>query len=190
MRHLNSVNKLNRTAEHRGAMLANLAMSVLDKERVITTVAKAKAVRGVVERLITFSKRGGLNSIRIAAKTVQDKAILKKLFSDIGPSYKTREGGYTRILHLGERAGDNAQTCILELTGRNSEETARKRKKKHKAAAVTPDVAAKPETAAPAEKTSSESVSGADAKSEKAKAAPKRKKKTETKTDDSAGDKK
>jgi len=189
MRHLNSVNKLNRTAEHRGAMLANLAMSVLDKERVITTVAKAKAVRGVVERLITFSKKGGLNSIRVAAKTVTDKAILKKLFSDIGPSYKTREGGYTRILHLGERPGDNAQTCILELTGRNSEETARKRKKKHKAAETTPDVAAKQETA-PAEKTSAETAGGAESKSEKAKAAPKRKKKAETKTDDSAGDKK
>ncbi len=120
-------------------MLANLSMAVLDKERVVTTVAKAKAVRSAVDRLITFSKRGGLNSIRIAAKTVTDKDILHKLFSDIGPSYKTREGGYTRILKLGQRWGDNAQTCILELTGRNSGETARKRKKKRKADGETPE---------------------------------------------------
>jgi large subunit ribosomal protein L17 len=195
MRHLNSVNKLNRTAEHRGAMLANLAMSVLDKERVITTLAKAKAARGTIERLITFAKKGGLNSMRVAAKTVQDKDILKKLFSDIGPSYKTREGGYTRILKLGRRAGDDALTCILELTGRNSGETARMRKKRRKAAEKTPE-AATPAKEAPAlqEKPAAEAAEkksekpAAEPKAEKPKAAPKKKKKTEPKADDSAKD--
>jgi large subunit ribosomal protein L17 len=133
MRHLNSVNKLNKTASHRHAMLANLAMSILDKERVITTLAKAKVVRGVVERLITHAKKGGLHKVRIVAEIVHDKAILNKLFTDIAPSFKDREGGYTRILKLGERPGDNALLCIIELTGRNGQELALARKKKKKA---------------------------------------------------------
>ncbi len=197
MRHLKRGNKLSRTADHRRAMLANLAMSVFDKERVITTVAKAKAVRGVVERLITFAKKGGLNSIRVAAQTVTDKDILKKLFSDIAASYKTREGGYTRILQLGNRWGDNAQTCILELTGRNSGETARKRKKKRKAAGEAPETAPespeKPEqeeNREPGDAKEGSAKPPAVAKKEKPKAAPKKKKKTDTKADDSAEDKK
>jgi len=80
MRHLNSVNKLNKTASHRKAMLSNLSMSILDKEHVITTLAKAKVVRGVVERLITHAKKGGVHSMRIAGKTVRDKTILKNCF--------------------------------------------------------------------------------------------------------------
>jgi|WetSurMetagenome_2_1015567.scaffolds.fasta_scaffold00133_47 large subunit ribosomal protein L17 len=195
MRHLKSGNKLSRTADHRGAMLANLAMAILDKERVVTTVAKAKAVRSVVERLVTFAKRGGLNSIRVAAKTVTDKDILKKLFADIGPSYKTREGGYTRILKLGERWGDNAQTCIIELTGRNSAETAMKRKKKRRASQAAPDgsAAAEPsqetttaeEKNAPAPAQEKKEKASAEPKTEKQKTAPK-KKKSEPKADDSA----
>jgi large subunit ribosomal protein L17 len=132
MRHLKFGNKLSRTASHRHAMLGNLAMSVLDKERVITTVAKAKAVRSVVERLITHARGGGIHLMRVAGRIVTDKTILKKLFDDIGPSYKDRVGGYTRILKLGERPGDNASMCILELTGRNSQELAIARKKKKK----------------------------------------------------------
>jgi large subunit ribosomal protein L17 len=176
-------------------MLANMAMAVLDKERIITTVAKAKVARSVVERLISFAKRGGLNAIRVAAKTVTDKDILKKLFADIGPSYKTREGGYTRILKLGERWGDNAQTCIFELTGRNSGEIARKRKKQRKTEQAAPEGAAaepaqeKPaaeEKAAPAAQKAEKPA--AEPKAEKPKAAP-RKKKPEPKAGDSAKDK-
>jgi large subunit ribosomal protein L17 len=174
MRHLNSVNKLNKTASHRHAMLANLAMSILDKERVITTLAKAKVVRGVVERLITHAKKGGLHKMRIAAETVRDKAILKKLFTDIAPSYKEREGGYTRILKLGERPGDNALECIIELTGRNSQELAIARKKQ---------AAAEPSAAGPVAEAKADATKEADksdeAAKEKSKAAPKRKKKTE-----------
>jgi large subunit ribosomal protein L17 len=187
MRHLNSVNKLNRTASHRKAMLANLAMSVLDKERVITTVAKAKTTRGVVERLITFAKQGGLNSIRVAAKTVTDKDILKKLFSDIGPSYKTREGGYTRILKLGERFGDNAQTCIFELTGRNSEETARNRKKKRKVPGEQPETAKEKSAEPKASETKPES-DDKEKKKGKQKAASKRKKKSDAKAEEAVDD--
>ncbi len=129
MRHLKSGRKLNRTAAHRKAMLGNLAVSILDHERVTTTVAKAKEVRGVVERLITYAKRGGLHNIRQAARTVKDKTVLKKLFDDLGPAYEKREGGYTRIVRVGERKGDHAPTAIIELVGRDGDEP-RKRKKK------------------------------------------------------------
>jgi large subunit ribosomal protein L17 len=129
MRHLVSGRKLNRTASHRKAMLSNLATSLLDKERVATTLAKAKEVRGVVERQITYGKRGTLHAIRLAAKTVKDKTVLKKLFDEIAPGYKEREGGYTRIVKTGERNGDNAPMCIIELVGRNSDDIQRKRKK-------------------------------------------------------------
>lgn len=130
MRHLNSGRKLGRTASHRKAMLANLATSVLDKERVTTTLAKAKEVRGVVERLITYGKKGNLHGIRLAARSVKSKDVLKKLFDDIAPAYKEREGGYTRIIKLGERRGDNAELSIIELVGRAGDEPRRRKKKK------------------------------------------------------------
>src|SRR5690554_1066053 len=133
MRHLVSGRKLNRTASHRRAMLSNLAVSILDKERVTTTLAKAKEVRSVVERLITYRKKGDLNSIRIAARRINDKTVLKKLFDDIAQGYKEREGGYTRIIKINNRKGDNAQMSIIELVGRGTSDAVRKRKKKEKA---------------------------------------------------------
>jgi len=148
MRHLVSGRKLNRTASHRRAMLSNLAISVLDKERVTTTVAKAKEVRGVVERLITYGKKGDLHAIRLAARRVNDERILKKLFEDIAPSYKDRAGGYTRVLKTEDRKGDNAPMAIIELVGRGHNDPVRKRSgvKKKKAAPK----AKKPAAAAPA----------------------------------------
>jgi len=133
MRHLVSGRKLNRTASHRRAMLSNLAISILDKERVTTTLAKAKEVRGVVERLITYGKKGDLHGIRLAARRINDKTVLKKLFDDIAPSYKDREGGYTRIIKINDRKGDNAAMSIIELVGRGSPDPVRKNKKKGKA---------------------------------------------------------
>jgi large subunit ribosomal protein L17 len=118
MRHLRAGRKLNRTASHRKAMLGNMAVSVLDKERITTTLAKAKEVRGLIERLITYGKRDSLHAIRLAGRTVKDKRVLNKLFKDIGPSYKERNGGYLRIVKTGERKGDNALMAILELVGR------------------------------------------------------------------------
>jgi large subunit ribosomal protein L17 len=117
MRHLNSGRKLNRTASHRKAMLSNLATSILDKERVTTTLPKAKEVRGVVDKLITYGKTSSLHSIRLAAKVVNDKTVLKKLFDTLAPIYKDRSGGYTRIYHLSNRKGDNAEMAIIELVG-------------------------------------------------------------------------
>lgn len=142
MRHLKSGRKLNRTASHRKAMLINLAVSLLEKERVQTTVAKAKEVRGVVERLITYGKKGTLHAIRLAAKKIHNKNILKKLFEDIAPGYKDREGGYTRVMKLRNRKGDNSELAIIELVGREGD-VQRKRKKKKKAAVKKTKPAAK-----------------------------------------------
>jgi len=138
MRHLVAGRKLNRTSSHRKAMFSNMAVSILDNERITTTLAKAKEVRSVVERLITYAKRGNLHSIRLAERRIKNKTILKKLFDDIAPSYKEREGGYTRIIKLNERKGDNAPMAIIELTGRGAQDPVRKKKKKVKAKKASP----------------------------------------------------
>jgi len=144
-------------------MLSNLAISILDKERVTTTLAKAKEVRSVVERLITYGKQGGLHAIRMASRRINDKAVLKKLFEDIGPSFKDREGGYTRIIKIDDRKGDNAPMSIIELVGRGGAEAVRKRKKKPKAKAAPQAGATEQvqsaETAAPSEVSSEKSSS-------------------------------
>jgi large subunit ribosomal protein L17 len=111
-------------------MFSNLAVSVLDKERVVTTLIKAKEVRSVIERLVTYGKKGDLHHIRLAARRINNKTILKKLFDDIAPSYKDREGGYTRIIKLDERKGDNTLMSIIELVGRGKPDAIRKNKKK------------------------------------------------------------
>ncbi len=127
MRHLVSGRKLNRSASHRRAMLSNLAMSILDKERVTTTLAKAKEVRGVVERMITYGKKGDLHARRLAACRINDDAVLKKLFDDIAPGYKERNGGYTRVLKTEDRKGDCAPMAIIELVGRGHNDAVRKK---------------------------------------------------------------
>jgi len=145
-------------------MLSNLAVSILDKERVTTTLAKAKEVRSVVERLITYGKQGSLHAVRMAARRINDKAVLKKLFDDIAPSFKEREGGYTRIIKIEDRKGDNAPMSIIELVGRGGAAAAavRKSKKKPKAKSAS-EVAGSAEPSAPsaasasAEKSPSES---------------------------------
>jgi large subunit ribosomal protein L17 len=138
-------------------MLSNLAVSVLDKERVTTTLAKAKEVRGVVERLITYGKKGDLHARRLAATRVNDEAVLKKLFDDIAPGYKDRAGGYTRVLKTEDRKGDNAPMAIIELMGRGHNDPVRKRAPKKKSPARKPVTAktvpaseAAPEAAPPA----------------------------------------
>ncbi len=132
MRHLDRGRKLNRTASHRKAMFSNLAVAILDKERVETTLPKAKEVRGVIERLISYAKQGDLHARRLAARRVNDKAVLRKLFSEIGPHFKDRNGGYVRIIKTNERKGDNTLMAIVELVGMGGADTVRKRKKKKK----------------------------------------------------------
>jgi large subunit ribosomal protein L17 len=139
MRHLVSGRKLNRTASHRRAMLSNLAVSILDNERVTTTLMKAKEVRCVVERLISYGKKADLHHIRLAARRINNKTILKKLFDDIAPSFKDRVGGYTRIIRIDNRKGDNAPMSIIELVGRKGAVAAiRKNKKKTKSSDSAP----------------------------------------------------
>ena len=132
MRHLVKGRKLNRTASHRKAMLSNLAISILAKERVETTLPKAKEVRGVVERLITYAKKGDLHGRRLAARRINDPAVLKKLFDVIAPVYKDRNGGYVRILKTRNRKGDNAGMALVELVAIGGADTVRRRRKKKK----------------------------------------------------------
>ena len=128
MRHNHGYRKLNKTASHRKAMLRNMVTSLFDKERITTTTAKAKEAKRVAERMITFAKKGDLASRRHVAKTVQDPKVLQKLFDDIGPRFESRPGGYTRVLKLGERKGDNAETSILELVGEKDKPRGKKKK--------------------------------------------------------------
>ena len=115
MRHKKKGRKLGRTSAHREAMLANMATSLFDHEKIKTTEPKSKELRRTTEKLITLAKRGDLHARRLAAKKIRDKKILKKLFDDIGPRYVDRNGGYTRIVKLGERFGDCAPMAVIEL---------------------------------------------------------------------------
>ena len=117
MRHRKQGRALSRNASHRRAMLANLATAVLEQEKVKTTTAKAKEARGLVERLITVAKRNDLHARRQVLKTVRNQSVVTKLFDTIAPRFIDRPGGYTRIIHLGQRQGDAAELSILELVG-------------------------------------------------------------------------
>ncbi len=115
MRHNVKGRKLNRTAAHRKMLYRNLITSLFKHERITTTVPKAKEARILAEKMITFAKNGDLHSRRMAARKIMEPAILQKLFAEIGPRYSERSGGYTRIMRLGPRRGDNAELAILEL---------------------------------------------------------------------------
>ena len=119
MRHGNSGRKFARTHEHRKALFANMAASLITHEQIVTTLPKAKDLRPVVEKLITLAKRGDLNSRRNAIAQIRDEAAVKKLFDVIGPRYKDRAGGYTRVLKAGFRFGDNAPIGVIELVDRD-----------------------------------------------------------------------
>jgi large subunit ribosomal protein L17 len=115
MRHQKGVKKLGRNGSHRGALLRNLATELFRHERIRTTEVKAKALRGYAEKLITLGKKGDLSARRLAAKDVQDHDVLRKLFGEIGPRFKERPGGYTRVLKLEHRHGDAAAMALIEL---------------------------------------------------------------------------
>ena len=115
MRHGNANRKLNRTSAHRKAMFRNMASALFLHERIQTTDAKAKSLRPWAEKLITLAKRGDLHARRVAATYLADPAALDKLFGELGARFKTRPGGYTRILKMGTRLGDAAPMSIIEL---------------------------------------------------------------------------
>ncbi len=115
MRHRKDHRKLGRSPSHRRAMLRNLVTSLLEHEEVRTTEAKAKEVRRVAERMITLGKRGTLHARRRALRTIRDRDVAAKVFDTLAERYSDRPGGYTRILKLGPRVGDNADMAIIQL---------------------------------------------------------------------------
>ena len=158
MRHKKKFNHLGRTADHRKAMLANLAISLIMHKRITTTVAKAKALKTYVEPLITRSKDDTTNSRRVVFRYLQNKEALKELFGVISAKVADRPGGYTRIIKLGFRQGDAAQMCFIELVDfdENMAKTATKKKatrrsrKSSKAEAPVADAAESTASEAPA----------------------------------------
>ena len=118
MRHRHGLRKLNRTSSHRLAMLRNMTVSLLRHEAIKTTLPKAKELRKVVEPIITLGKNDTLANKRLAFARLRDREIVQKLFAEIGPRYNARQGGYTRILKMGFRVGDNAPMAYVELVDR------------------------------------------------------------------------
>ncbi len=123
MRHGHGLRKLNRTSEHRLAMLRNMMNSLLTHEVIKTTVPKAKELRRVVEPMITLAKTATVANRRLAFDRLRDRDVVVKLFNELGPRFAARPGGYTRILKMGYRVGDNAPMALVELVDR-AEETA------------------------------------------------------------------
>jgi large subunit ribosomal protein L17 len=144
MRHRQSGKRLGRNTSHRKAMLRNMVTSLLEHEKITTTDVRAKELRPVAEKLITLAKRGDLHARRLASEVVRDRKTVAKLFERIAPRYADRPGGYTRIIKLGHRLGDNAALSMITLV---EEEFAPKPKKK--APRPSPVVKAAPAPAAP-----------------------------------------
>jgi len=119
MRHGLSGRKLNRTSGHRKAMFANMAAALIKHEQIKTTLPKAKDLRPIVEKLITLGKRGGLHARRQVLAAMRDEAMTRKLFDTLAERYKSRNGGYTRVLKAGFRLGDSAPMAIIELVDRD-----------------------------------------------------------------------
>ena len=159
MRHNKKFNHLGRTASHRSAMLSNMACSLIKHKRITTTVAKAKALKKFVEPLITKSKEDTTNSRRVVFSNLQDKFAVTELFKEISVKIADRPGGYTRIIKTGNRLGDNAEMCFIELVDYNEnmakEKVAKKatrtrRSKKSAAAEAAPAAETAPVAEAPA----------------------------------------
>lgn len=119
MRHRKSGRKLGKTASHRRAMLANMAVALIKHEQIVTTLPKAKELRPYVEKLVTLGKRGDLHARRQVYATLPDKVWAAKLFDVLGPRYEERHGGYTRVLKAGFRHGDSAPMAVIEFVDRD-----------------------------------------------------------------------
>src|ERR687897_1695680 len=119
MRHGFKGRRLGRSVSHRQSMFANLAVSLIEHEQIVTTLPKAKDLRPVVEKLVTLGKRGDLHARRQAIAEIRDVPMVKKLFDVLGPRYKEREGGYTRVLKAGFRYGDSAPVAVIEFVDRD-----------------------------------------------------------------------
>jgi len=119
MRHGKTGRKLNRTSSHRKAMFANMAASLITHEQIVTTLPKAKEMKPILDKLVTLAKRGDLHARRRAISQIRDEAAVSKLFETLGPRYKDRNGGYTRVLKAGFRHGDAAPVAVIELVDRD-----------------------------------------------------------------------
>ena len=119
MYHGHKKRRFGRTHEHRKAMFANMAQALIKHEQIVTTLPKAKELRPIVEKLVTLGKKGGLHARRQAISELRDQAMAKKLLDVLGPRYKDRNGGYTRIIKAGFRYGDNAAMAVIEFVDRD-----------------------------------------------------------------------
>ena len=133
MRHGLALKKLNRTHEHRKALFANMAGSLIRHEQITTTLPKAKALRPVVEKLVTLAKKGDLAARRQAASQLKEDDVVAKLFSTLGERYKDRNGGYTRVLKAGFRHGDNAPMAVIEFVDRDEDAKGAEDRARHEA---------------------------------------------------------
>jgi len=145
MRHGKAHRKFNRTAEHRKAMFANMSAALITHEQVMTTLPKAKDLRPVVEKLVTLAKKGDLHARRRAVAEIRDLGAVKKLFEVLGPRYKSRNGGYLRIVKAGFRYGDSAPIAVIEFVDRDLDAKGKEDRARH---AV--EVAARPKQEAAA----------------------------------------
>ncbi|HOP36302.1 MAG TPA: 50S ribosomal protein L17, partial [Syntrophales bacterium] len=126
--HRKAVKKLGRTASHRKAMFRNMVTSLFKYEKIVTTDAKAKELRRLAEKMITIGKKGNLHAVRQAMTVIRDRTTAKKLFDDLAKRYENRQGGYTRIVKLGYREGDNAALSMIQLIpAEDGRETAKKK---------------------------------------------------------------
>ena len=133
MRHKLAHRKLNRTASHRKAMLANMAASLIEHEQIVTTLPKAKEMKPFMDKLITLAKRGDLHARRLAVSKIRNKDAVAKLFEVMGDRYAERNGGYTRVLKAGFRHGDNAPMAVIELVDRDEDARGAADKARHEA---------------------------------------------------------
>ena len=173
MRHNKKFNHLGRTASHRSAMLANMAISLIEHKRITTTVAKAKALKKYVEPLITKAKDDSTNSRRVVFSYLQNKEAIKDLFGDVAAKVGDRPGGYTRIIKLGTRQGDAAQVCFIELVDFDpdmAKDGGKKRTRRSRRAGAAKAEAAPAAEAPVAEETKAEAPAAEEAPAEETKA--------------------
>ena len=181
MRHLKTGRKFGRTSAHRKALFRNMVTALIDKERIRTTLAKAKELRGKVEKTITLGKKGTLHARRHALKLVADRSSLKKIFGPLSERYANRPGGYTRVIKLGHRLGDDAPMAFIELVDREGDTPVKEKKKVEGAANKKKAVDQKTDDTKKDKKTSTKSptskTAGKKSDGEKKKVTPKAKKK-------------
>lgn len=180
MRHGMTNRKLGRTSSHRKALFRNQLSSLIQSERIITTLIKAKELRPIAEKIVTLGKKGTLHARRTAGRSLASDTLLKKLFDDIAPRFNERAGGYTRIVKLGPRRGDGAEMAILEFVDYKLEakqlETPASKKATKKVKEAEPATEEKAEAAAkkPSKKKAAPKKEAAEPAAEKKKAAPKK----------------